>query len=197
MILSVSLCVWLKVPMKAQSENSWLHVHCAPCSLHWLVKLHSHKACKVLTQQFRFITTGSAEYLFRQRWTETKLALTWKLCCISAPEYMALIVTFFPDATPLCQEAATWPYNMLSFSWYDQDVPQQTCWDCQSDEQSVGGFHGHSDVLSLTADSEEPAGQQMICLSRDTLLFGRFWLKECVRLCQRASPRELVCCLCD
>lgn len=90
------LCVWLKVLIKPQSENSWLPAHCAPCSLHWLVKLHSHKACKVLTQHFRFITTGSVEYLFRQRWTETKLVLTWKLCCISAPEHLALIVTFVP-----------------------------------------------------------------------------------------------------
>lgn len=56
--------------------------------------------------------------------------------------------------------------------------PSSTYWDCQKDEQSIGGFHGNSSVVSLTADSEQPAGQQMICFSHDNIYSAGFCWKN-------------------
>lgn len=39
---------------------------------------------------------------------------------------------------------------------------------------SSGGFYGHSYVVSLTDDSEQPALQQMIRFSRDSIYWAGF-----------------------
>lgn len=87
------MAMWLAI--KAGSENSWLPVQCSPYSFLTGLKLHSHKACTVLTEQFTFITAGNAEYLFRKKCAETKLVHTWRLGCNSALEDLALIMKMF------------------------------------------------------------------------------------------------------
>lgn len=131
-----------------------------------------------LTQQSRFITTGNAENLFRQRCTETKLGLTWELCEISSPENLALNLKMFLGKWSLCQEAATWLYNMQSIPWYDQDVPQQHVETVKVMSSLLMVSMATAMWFPFTVDSEQPAVQQMIRFSHDNIYWTRFGWKN-------------------
>lgn len=98
-----------------------------------------------------------------------------------------------PDLIILCQEAVTWPSNIKSLCWYDQDVPQHHV----GTGRIVVCFHGHSHVVSLTADSGQSAGQQIVHFGHDNIYWpGLGWQNTSGYVSVSRSADSVTCFAC-